>query len=347
MIDWKVIDNKIFEKIAYDYISNTYSELKWTPTKSTRDGNKDGYATINNPMGVAIKYWYEAKYSINTNKSIPKSHLDSTLVSSLLDGTVAAIAFITNAYISEDYRRRADIFSKKRDNLKIIYINGAELEQWFSQHPEMEDKYFHSNTAKSQNLATNISDYCILEKYCLNGETFSKVKNIQVNHEYILCVSFYSIIAQRISIESACDSVKMINQGNKHYDNYKSLEANIGHNTFFVPIEVICVPATEIIFNIKTKQETFSIYFYDVAVIDIYTPNIVYDSQLQIEYAIYSLINGPGSFNAVINILGDMGTGKSYLLEKLIEDSRNPFSSYAISFYGDSSQNCLLLSQEV
>lgn len=341
MIDWKVIDNKIFEKIAYDYISNTYSDLKWTPTKATRDGNKDGYATINNPIGVTIKYWYEAKYSTNTDKSIPKSHLDSTLVSSLLDGTVAAIAFITNAYISEDYRRRADIFSKKRDNLKIIYINGAELEQWFSQNPEMEDKYFHSNTAEPQDLITHISDYCILEKYCLNGETFSKVKNIQVNHEYILCVSFYSAIAQRISVESACNSVKMINQENKHYDNYKSLEANIGHNTFFVPIEAICVPSTEIIFNIKTKQETFSIYFYDISVIDIYTPNIVYDSQSKIEYAIYSLINGPDSSNAVVSILGDMGTGKSYLLEKLLEDSRTPFSSYTISFYGDASQDTI------
>lgn len=341
MLDWKVIDNKIFEKIAYDYISNIYSDLKWTPTKATRDGNKDGYSTINNPIGVTIKYWYEAKYSINTSKSIPKSHLDSTLVSSLLDGTVAAIAFITNAYISEDYRRRADIFSKKRDNLKIIYINGAELEQWFSQHPEMEDKYFHSNTAESQELITNISDYCILEKYCLNGETFSKVKNIQVNHEYILCVSFYSSIAQKISIESACNFIKMVNQGNKHYDNYKSLEANIGHNTFFVPIEAICVPNTEIIFYIKTSEKRFSICFNDISVIDFYTPNIVYDSQLKIEYAIYSLINGPDSSNAVINIVGDMGAGKSYLLEKLLEDSRNPFSSYVISFYGDIFQDTI------
>ena len=80
MIDWKLINNKTFEDIAYDYISDTYSDLKWTPTKATRDGNKDGHATINNPIGVTIKYWYEAKYSINTDKSIPKSHLDSTLV---------------------------------------------------------------------------------------------------------------------------------------------------------------------------------------------------------------------------------------------------------------------------
>lgn len=341
MLDWKVINNKIFEKIAYDYISDTYSDLRWTPTKITRDGNKDGYATINNPIGITIKYWYEAKYTVNIDKSIPKSHLDSTLVSSLLDGTVAAIAFITNAYISEDYRRRAEIFSKKRDNLKIIYINGAELEQWFSEHPKMEAKYFHSNTAECQDLKSNISDCCILEKYCLNGEIFSKVKNIQVNHEYILYVSFYSVNMQRISIESACNSIKMINQGNKYYDNYKNLYANIGYNTFFVPIEAICIPDTEIIFIVKTEQESFPILFHDISVIDIYTPNIIYDSQSKIEYAIYSLIREPNSANVIVNIIGDMGTGKSYLLEKLLEDSRNPFSSYVISFYGDSSQDTL------
>lgn len=335
MLDWKVINNKTFEQIAYDYISDTYPDLKWIPTKATRDGNKDGHATVNNPLGVTIKYWYEAKYSISTDKSIPKSHLDSTLVSSFLDGTVAAIAFITNAYISEDYRRRADIFKKKRDNLKIIYINGAELEQWFSTHPEMEDKYFHSNEAEPQNLVSNVLGYCILEKYCLNGEIFSKVKNIQVNREYILCVSFYSDAMQDVSINCECNFVKLINQGDTNYDNYKKVEANIGYNTFFIPIEVIKVPNATIVFYVKTEQETFPIYLSDISVIDIYTPNIVYESQSNIEYAIYSLIKEPDASNVVVSIVGEMGTGKSYLLEKLVDDSKNPFSSYVVSFCGD------------
>ena len=99
----------------------------------TNDGNKDGESVISYlPFNTTIKYWYEAKYSVNTNKSIPKSHLDSTLVSSLLDGHVVVIAFITNAYISDDYKRRADIFASNRDNLKIYYINGEEIESWLS-----------------------------------------------------------------------------------------------------------------------------------------------------------------------------------------------------------------------
>lgn len=37
--------------------------------------------------------------------------------------------------------RRADVFSKQRDNLKIIYINGDELEDWLCDNPEIENEF--------------------------------------------------------------------------------------------------------------------------------------------------------------------------------------------------------------
>lgn len=341
MLDWKKIDNTIFEEIAYDYISSVYPDLDWIPTKASRDGNKDGYAIINNPIGVTLKYWYEAKYTINTHKSIPKAHLDSTLVSCLLDGKVAIIAFITNAYISEDYIRRATIFSKKRDNLRIIYVNGAELEHWFSQNSDMEDKYFHSRLAEAQDLRFEIFDYCLLEKYCLNGETFSKVKNVKINQEYILYIFLYSDIEQKISIVSRCDSIKIMDNGNFYYDDYECLDIHIGYNTLFIPIEARSIPNSEIVFDVTTQQEIFSICLRDVSVIDIYVPTIVYESQSKIETAVCSVMKNPDTSNAAVSIIGNMGSGKSYLMDSLIEDSRNPFSSYMISFYGDDVQDAI------
>ena len=153
MVDWKFINSSIFEKLAYEYISNKYPELKWESTKLTRDGNRDGESYFVAPIDTTIKYWYEAKYSVSTDKSIPKSHLDSTLVSCMLDGKVVLIAFITNAYISDDYMRRADIFSKQRDNLRIIYVNGEEIENWLYENPSIELKYFFSNSAEYKNLS--------------------------------------------------------------------------------------------------------------------------------------------------------------------------------------------------
>ena len=141
MVDWNKISSKRFENLAYIYVTSKYPEVNWESTKRTRDGNRDGEAIYSAPLNTTIKYWYEAKYSKTCDKCIPKSHLDSTLVSCLLDGKVVLLAFITNAYISEDYRRRADVFSKQRDNLKIIYINGDELEDWLCDNPEIENEF--------------------------------------------------------------------------------------------------------------------------------------------------------------------------------------------------------------
>ena len=69
MIDWKYINSNIFEKLAYEYISNKYPELKWESTKLTGDGNRDGESCYLAPIDTTIKYWYEAKYSKNTNKN--------------------------------------------------------------------------------------------------------------------------------------------------------------------------------------------------------------------------------------------------------------------------------------
>lgn len=121
MIAWEKIDNTKFENLAFDYMASNYPDIRWEKTTLTNDGNKDGQSIISTlPFNTTIKYWYEAKYSININKSIPKSHLDSTLVSSLLDGHVVVIAFITNAYISDDYKRRADILPEEEIILKFI-----------------------------------------------------------------------------------------------------------------------------------------------------------------------------------------------------------------------------------
>lgn len=72
MIDWRKIDSNIFEDLAYEYISNQYNDLKWEKTKATRDGNRDGESSFIAPFTTTIKYWYEAKYSIDVKKAYLK-----------------------------------------------------------------------------------------------------------------------------------------------------------------------------------------------------------------------------------------------------------------------------------
>lgn len=71
--DWlEKINSKIFEDLAYDYISDQYDDLQWEKTKATRDGNRDGESSYIAPFNTTIKYWYEAKYSTDVKKAFLK-----------------------------------------------------------------------------------------------------------------------------------------------------------------------------------------------------------------------------------------------------------------------------------
>ena len=342
MINWKKIDSNTFEKLAYEMISDIYPSIKWTPTKETHDGNKDGEAVYNAPINITIKYWYEAKYSKDINSSIPKSHLDSTLVSCVLDGKVVSIAFITNAYISEDYQRRANIFSKQRDNLKIIYINGDEVENWLFNHPEIEFKYFESNTAKQMTLEDRVVNYCILQKYDDQGSHFNKANDLIVNKEYILYLSFYSSCNQILSVESTNNAIEFISKDNRKYDQYNNLEANKGLNSFFIPINVVCNSNELLSFIITSYNEEYQLFINNIHILDIYNPHIIHRSQIEIQQNLFTIINSKDNFNSIVFILASAGCGKSYLLDSVYSNSLNPFSSHVFSFTGNKTNDTLI-----
>lgn len=335
MIDWNKLNSILFEKLAYDYVSTKYPEMDWRSTKATRDGNKDGEANYNLPMDITIKYWYEAKYSTSTNKGIPKSHLDSTLVSCLLDGKVAVIAFITNTYISEDYRRRADIFARQRDNLKIMYINGDEIEQWLYDNPEIEFKYFSSNIAECQNFNDCIKKCCFLQNYDLSGNHFTKVKNVECGGDYVLYISFYSTCIQTISINSENKAIELLDSENRRYDKHDELKSNIGFNSFYVPIKINTYSNKAFSFNILCNNGQLNFTADDISIINIYNPKIMYSSQLEIQTRLFQLAYSNDTTNAIFFIEGNAGCGKTYILDTIYHDSKNPFSSYVIKFIGE------------
>ena len=341
MVDWKFINSSIFEKLAYEYISNKYPELKWESTKLTRDGNRDGESYFVAPIDTTIKYWYEAKYSVSTDKSIPKSHLDSTLVSCMLDGKVVLIAFITNAYISDDYMRRADIFSKQRDNLRIIYVNGEEIENWLYENPSIELKYFFSNSAEYKNLSNQVKNACILQKYDLNGNRFSKTKNLECGKDYVLYISIYSPCIQTASLSTNNKEVILLDSDNRKYDQFDKLKLNYGVNSLYIPLKIIKHPKDIISFNLSCNSEEIPIIVEDICVIDIFNPIIIYKSQIEIQNRLFSLIRDRDISNAVFYISGDPGSGKSYLLSNIYNSSMNPFSSYVINFTGDEKNDAI------
>ena len=336
MINWKRINSKQFERLAFDYVSTKYNKLKWESTKETRDGNKDGENIFSAPLEITIKYWYEAKYSRTINKSIPKSHLDSTLVSCMLDGKVVFLAFITNAYISEDYRRRADTFAKQRDNLRIIYVNGEELENWLYENPEIEFKYFKSKNSQKSIKKDGIENYCILQNYDLHGDSFIKTNTLEIEKEYILYISFYSLNFYTGFLNTTNHSICLLSNYNRIYDDYKNIQLKPGFNSVYIPFKMINADDNSLKFNIvcnDTKQHSFSVS--DIKVINIYSPKIHYSSQIETQTNLFSIVNDRDYSNGIFCVFGSAGSGKSYLINDIFSNSRNPFSTFVIRFTGD------------
>lgn len=340
MVDWNKISSKRFENLAYIYVTSKYPEVNWESTKRTRDGNRDGEAIYSAPLNTTIKYWYEAKYSKTCDKCIPKSHLDSTLVSCLLDGKVVLLAFITNAYISEDYRRRADVFSKQRDNLKIIYINGDELEDWLCDNPEIENEFFATKVAKKRTTIDYVESACILQNYDMSGNQFAKARSIECGKEYILYLSFYSKHAQQNTVVSINNTIKLLNSENRKYDQYNCLYSKAGFNSFFLPIRILCKSEEPLKFIIMGENE-IDFTAENIPILDIYNPKIIYRSQIEISNNMFSAIQDRDISNAIYYIIGDGGSGKTYLLNDLYHNSLTPFSSFVFAFTGDETHDCL------
>lgn len=341
MIEWKTINHKIFENLAFDYMSSNYPDIRWEKTKLTNDGNKDGESIISSlPFDTTIKYWYEAKYSINKDKSISKSHLDSTLISSLLDGHVVVIAFITNAYISNDYIRRADIFARKRDNLKIYYINGEEIENWLSENPTIEDKYFHTISAQKYCMDDKIETVCFMDKYDYGDNKYIKLSTLELRKEYILYIRFNSSAKQSVEL--------ILDKSISHILDYTNKNTNIanwlvekGNNSLFIPVKVI-ESNPDYTIEIRGYSGIKKYVINDLKILDLYTPQLFIKSQIKILNDIHLFIKSNTSDNLFFLVVGDAGCGKTYLLNQIRNNISPLFSSILLNFSGNTEKDYLL-----
>lgn len=341
MIAWESINNKIFENLAYDYMSCNYPDIKWEKTKLTNDGNKDGESIISSlPFNTTIKYWYEAKYSINVNKSIPKSHLDSTLVSSLLDGHVVVIAFITNAYISDDYKRRADIFASNRDNLKIYYINGEEIEDWLSENPAIENNYFHTNSAQKYYIEDKIETACFLDKYDCGDNKFLKLSAVELRKEYLLYIRFNSSEKQNVELilDKAFEYTPVYTKINMNITNWS---VDKGNNSLFILVKVL-ESKHEYTIKIKSYSGVKKYMIDGLKTLDLYTPQLFIKSQIRILNDINFFIKSNTPDNLFFLVVGDAGCGKTYMLNQMRNNISPFFSSILLNFSGNIEKDYLL-----
>lgn len=314
-MDWSKINETIFEEIACAYAKDVYDKYTWIPTGKSWDGNKDAFFSDKiESINYLYKGWCEAKYTKNPQSSIPKSHMDSTLVSGILDGKVIFILFITNGKITTDFIQRATAILKPH-NIDIKFVEGAVLTNWIKNNNIIRDKYFGNMiwNESFQSLELEVKDVCIFDAIMSAPSLVTPILKLKVDKEYFFYINLYSNQHKTVSIELNSDALKKISSLHEDY------EISPGYNSFLIRY------LAKYPFNGKVKISVFideevvlNQEILDLLIEEADLMPIVYTQQQTTLLEIHNCINDAYTDNMLLHIYGSGGNGKSFLIQQLM-----------------------------
>lgn len=318
-MNWGIISHSKFEDIACKYAQDIHGEFNWIPTRKTRDGNKDGeFETKINSLNIIYKGWYEAKHTIRPEQCIDKSHMDSTLVSGILDGSVVYILFITNGHIHRDFRRRAKAILTPY-KINVDFVEGDILEEWLVQRSDIYNLFFNEGICKDYVIERRIEvdDVCFFDAFISPVTLINPIRTLIVENEYYLYISIRSNTSTSIDIRICNDCLIPIPKKN----NERQVEIHPGFNSFFIK----CF--TKYLFNGELYLEIYCDFelvthktLFGFCIEKNYEPCISYGKQLKIIQEIYNQTIITSSSSSILAVKGKTGTGKSYLLRTLLQN---------------------------
>lgn len=323
IMDWSKINDTIFEEIACAYANDVYDKYTWIPTGKSWDGNKDAFFCDKiKSINYLYKGWCEAKYTQNPQSSIPKSHMDSTLVSGILDGKVIFILFITNGKITTDFMQRATAILKPH-KIDIKFVEGAVLTDWIKDNDKIRDKYFDNIiwNESSQSLELAIKDVCILNAIMSAPSLITPILKLKVDKEYFFYINLYSNQQKTINIELNCNALKKISSMQEDY------KLSPGYNSFFIrylakyPFNGTVQISIFIDEEIVLCQDILDILIEEDDLIP-----IVYTQQQTALLELHNCINGIFTDNMLLHIYGSGGNGKSFLIQQLMENISSKYN---------------------
>lgn len=318
-MNWRAINHSQFEDIACRYAQDIHADFTWIPTQKTHDGNKDGaFESEIRSLNIIYKGWYEAKYTKKLKSSISKSHMDSTLVSGILDGSVVYILFITNGRIHRKFRRRAKAMLTPY-RIQVDFVEGDILEEWLARKSEVNNLYFGDGDA--ENITTEIKievdDLCFFDAVMTPATLISPIRSLIVENEYYLYVSIRSNISAWINIHICNECLIQIPKKN----NENELQIHPGFNSFFIKCYAKHLYKGEFQIDIRQDFERISHKILsDFSIEKDYEPCILYGTQTSIIQEIYNYTVINNSSGNILAVEGEAGTGKSYLLKRLLQN---------------------------
>lgn len=322
-MDWSKINDTVFEEIACAYANDIYDKYTWVPTGKSWDGNKDAvFSDKIKSINYLYKGWCEAKYTQNPQSSIPKSHMDSTLVSGILDGEVIFILFITNGKITTDFIQRATAILKPH-KIDIKFVEGTVLTAWIKNNDKIRDKYFGSIIwdKSLQSLELEIKDACIFNAIMSAPSLITPVLKLKVDKEYFFYINLYSNQQKTVGVELNIDALKKISSEHEEY------EISPGYNSFLIryiakhPFDGKVQISIFIDEELVLKKEVLDLLIEEDELIP-----IVYTQQQTNLLEINTCINTTFTDNMLLHIFGSGGNGKSFLIQQLMENISSKYN---------------------
>lgn len=191
-------NDKTFEVLALKYVEKVYpSERNWTPTKETRDGNRDAQVVFFIEDGQFIRWWMEAKYT--SKEKLSRYRLDATIVTSILQKNVKKYFFVTNSNIStENIINIKTAITEISPKAVVHFITKTNLESWLKRNPKYIKEFFSSNISEKdidiseiETTSTRFVEVTTINSYAIRNPNFS-VDYLSYNTRYRLSFSFFS-----------------------------------------------------------------------------------------------------------------------------------------------------------
>lgn len=326
MINWELLYSKFgkkksaekFEDLALDYVRDIYSEYTWEPTKRTRDGNRD----FHNLEDKLLNIWGEAKYK-KDSISLTRKDLDPTILSGLIDGTVALIIFVTNGKIPDSLITRMTLGANMK-GIKISFVMGNQLSDWLMLNPSKFKWYFEEELQEKEFNSKQLVEFkkvFFYEPISLDFKPNFNKTNMNVGDTFILNCLIFNTQTCICKIELEKDAPLSFVNSDK-YENPNSFEIKSGLNSVSFLVRAVCEYRNILRVVLICNENVYYCVSNKLVINKNRQLNIYCIQQLKILHKIKLVIDNfdPYIGNYTFFIHGNSGMGKSYILRSLALD---------------------------
>lgn len=344
-IEWEKIydlckkNNKLsgmkFEDIVLEYLSEYYPQYSWEKTKASWDDNRD-FVSL-----VLDNIYAEAKYKKNSS-ALKKQDIDPTMMSGLLDGNIEIIFFVTNGYLPDTIMQRIKQASLAY-SFNVICISRLQLEYWLLLRPNIYEYYFKEKLNFEGKLpASSIINSIEIVDYANPNNILSIKEELLENHFYTMNITVETNVMAKIEIIHKEYPFSFIDAPGYGVSN--AIEIFPGIQQIQLLIHADRCEENAIALEYRINGKDILIYSMNIRIYPDLSPTLVYSQQLIYKEEIINFFSGSNAKGRMITLSGEKGTGKTYLLNDILNHFRRTRQTIYFKFYSENDfRNKMLL----